>query len=171
MFQENLCCVCKRQADNKKGKVRLCDKHLDRYTWDKDNDYLRQVKYGGKWDGIWPSQAKIAKILEKLGYVVDQEVRFRWCVSTKGVLLPYDIVIPEIKTIIEYQGIQHFEQTRYFFKRKDQWEKYLKRQITKKKLAVERGWIYVEITYKEDITPSSVHNKIKQAHEAVGRQF
>ena len=47
------CCICARYAKEKKGKVHLCQKHVERYLWDKDYGYLRQKKTKGKWKGIW----------------------------------------------------------------------------------------------------------------------
>lgn len=144
------CAVCKYWRNLKKtGPVYLCNKHRRRYVWDGDYDYLRQKKRGGKWYKIWESQSDLVKSLEKLGHRVDQEVRPLWAVSKKGVLLPYDMSLPEMKVLIEYQGEQHREEVRFFFESRRKWIAYLLRQKLKKKLARENGWRLIEF-YPED---------------------
>jgi hypothetical protein len=144
---EERCIVCRYwQKLTKKGPVYLCEKHAKRYVWDKDNEYLRQKNWGGKWDFIWPTQGSLARAIRKLGYKVDQEVMPLWAKSRKNVLMPFDMAIPEIKVLVEYQGEQHTKQIKVFFRRRNLWKAYLRRQSRKRRLAKENGWRVVEFT-------------------------
>ena len=144
------CAVCKYWNDLQMiGPVALCLKHANRYMWDSENEYLRQKKRGGKWHYIWESQTNLAKAIEKIGYRVDSEVMPLWAVSKKGVLMPFDIAIPELNVLVEYQGEQHRKQISFFFKSSKAWMAYIRRQEKKKKLAIKNGWKLIEFT-KED---------------------
>jgi hypothetical protein len=139
------CAICKYwRGLTKKGPVYLCKRHTKRYIWDRENEYLRQKNRGGKWERIWPSQGDLAKAISRLGYKVDQEVMPLWSQSKKGVLMPFDIAIPEIKVLIEYQGEQHDKQVKFFFKRKNTWLAYIGRQTLKRDLAEKNGWKVIE---------------------------
>jgi len=143
------CLICARTATGKVGKVELCARHTEGVVWDKDYAYLRQSKRNGKWEGIWPTQRSIVRLLEQIGYRVDQEVMFTWGITQKGVMTPYDIVVPEMNLIIEYQGEQHYAYRKFLFKNRDQWRGYMVRQRYKKKLADDSEWSFVEISYKD----------------------
>ena len=141
------CAVCKYWKTLKKtGPLYLCKKngHLKRYIWDVENQYYRQKKWGGKWKNIWPTQASLARALEKLGYKVDQEVMPIWSESKKGVLMPFDMAIPELKVLIEYQGEQHEKRIKPWFRTKARWITYVNRQKFKQNLAKQNGWVIVE---------------------------
>jgi len=141
------CAVCKSWKGLKRnGPVQLCEKHDSRYIWDKEHNYLRQKNRGGKWDKIWPTQGNLARAIRKIGYEVDQEVMPLWSVSKKGALMPFDIAIPELMILVEYQGEQHQEQIKFFFRNKNLWKAYLKRQKLKRDLAEQNGWTVVEFT-------------------------
>ena len=160
------CCVCLRDGE-KKGGVSLCARHSSIFLWDEKEGYLRQRKHGGKWEGIWPSQASVAKMIEQVGYKVDQEVRPLWALGDKGALLPYYMAVPELKVLVEYQGEQHYHRVRLFFKTKALWAAFLQRQKLKKELAKQNGWQLVEITYKDKpLTHTKVMKKIKEALDA-----
>lgn len=164
--------MCKRPKKAKKGPAELCTQHYKQHTWDKDEGYLRQVKHGGKWAGVWPTQAKIAKELERMGYKVDQEVRPLWATSLKGVLLPFDIALPELQVLLEYQGEQHSEYIRYFFRSKKRWRAYLLRQARKKRLVKENGWYLVEISHKDKpIDGWVIWERIRAVLDAEGVEY
>jgi hypothetical protein len=143
------CVCCGAPSSLSRGELSLCEEHHKRNVWDPEGGYLRQVKCGGKWEGIWPSQAGVAKLLEQVGFCVDQEVRPLWAKSPTGVLLPYDMAVSELKLLIEYQGKQHYQWEKYFFKNKERWNAYVRRQALKKLLARSAGWFLVEVSYKE----------------------
>ncbi len=141
------CIVCRYWRDLQKvGPVTLCLKHANRYMWDSEHQYLRQKKRGGKWHYIWESQAKLAKAIEKIGYKVDSEVMPLWSKSKKKVLMPFDMAIPELKVLVEYQGEQHQKRINFFFKSATSWKAYIMRQEKKKSLAAKNGWTLVEFT-------------------------
>jgi hypothetical protein len=59
-------------------------------------------------------EEKIEKILNNLGIFFIREYKFDDCLSVNNNKLPFDFYLPEFNTIIEYDGIQHFEPISFF---------------------------------------------------------
>jgi very-short-patch-repair endonuclease len=57
---------------------------------------------------------KVEKILKEKNIKFIREYKFDDCISIKGVKLPFDFYLPDLKTIIEYDGRQHFEPVERF---------------------------------------------------------
>lgn len=56
---------------------------------------------------------QILEILSSNGVVYSLEKTFNGCIGVKGKLLRFDIFIPEYNLCIEYDGIQHFQPTKF----------------------------------------------------------
>ena len=58
-----------------------------------------------------------------------------WSVGNKGALLEYDVAVPSLGVLIEYDGIQHFKFPNPFHKTKKEFRELRKRDRLKTKLA------------------------------------
>ena len=62
--------------------------------------------------------------------------------------MPFDFYLPSFNMLIEYQGIQHEKPVTYFGGEK-QFEIQKQNDSLKKQYAIEHGYKYVEIWYKD----------------------
>lgn len=61
---------------------------------------------------ISKGERKVKEILENKNILFESEKRFRDCRNSKtNALLPFDFYLPDYNCCIEYDGIQHFEET------------------------------------------------------------
>ena len=61
---------------------------------------------------ISKGERKVKEILENKGILFEQEKRFGDCRNPKtNALLSFDFYLPDYNLCIEYDGIQHFEET------------------------------------------------------------
>jgi len=56
-------------------------------------------------------EQKIIKYLTDKGWIFNMEHRFEQCHDIKT--LPFDFYIPDLNILIEFQGVQHYEPTRF----------------------------------------------------------
>lgn len=84
-----------------------------------------------------------------------------WALSDKGVLLEYDICIPNKKLFIEYDGIQHFEYPNFFHKTRSEFNDQISRDRLKDKLAIENDWKLIRIKYNEPVTYKDIYYRLK----------
>jgi hypothetical protein len=147
------CLVCLRRGNG--SSTPLCKEHEGLYIWDKEQGYLRRRKRGGpglpnKWKKIWPSQGKLQRILEgSLGLKVDHEVGFLDLLSPKGALLRWDMCIPSLKVLVEFDGEQHKKHILFFFKKKKDWKYYLECQEIKRRWAEDAGWTIIRFSHED----------------------
>lgn len=90
----------------------------------------------------------IVNILDKYNIPYIPQKTFLNCKSPKGYVMPFDFYLPSYNTLMEYQGIQHEKPIDYFGGEK-QFESQKLNDSIKKKYAVEHGYKYVEIWYKD----------------------
>lgn len=84
-----------------------------------------------------------------------------WARSDKDVLLEFDIVIPDKKILIEYDGIQHFIYPNFFHKSRDDFDAQLFRDKLKNKLAKINKWKLIRFNYKENIDDVNIRRKLE----------
>ncbi|MDP4092089.1 MAG: hypothetical protein Q8920_01865 [Bacillota bacterium] len=77
-----------------------------------------------------------------------------------------DVFAPEINCAFEYQGLQHFEPTKYFGGEED-FNKRVELDNRKKKLCTENGINLIEWFFNEPITIQNLRNKLKQLNIVV----
>jgi len=88
----------------------------------------------------------IRKFLEENNINFTQEYKFNDC---KNILpLPFDFYLPDLNTIIEYDGEQHFKAYRYFGG-KEAFEKTKKRDFIKNKYCENNNINLIRLSYKE----------------------
>ena len=106
----------------------------------------------------------ILKILRGLGERALFEVYFPWCREGQDrVRLPFDIVLPDKKVIIEYDGRQHYEHVKFFHKTKKAFHDAQKRDKVKERLAKKHGFTVVRIRYDEKVSELLVKMRLRQA--------
>lgn len=77
----------------------------------------------------------------------------------------YDIVLPDLKCIIELHGKQHYVPTDFTGKDAGkallEFQLQVERDQDKREVAILAGWTYIEIPYtaEKDITPEYIYNK------------
>jgi len=72
----------------------------------------------------------------------------------------FDIVVPELNLIVEFDGAQHFKYIKFFSKSKARWEEYKENDEQKEECAKKQGYIVVRFSYIEDLSPERVKNKL-----------
>lgn len=75
-----------------------------------------------------------------------QEVTFSWYPYAR-----YDIVIPDLKLIVEYDGEQHFKFVPFYHKTYDGYKKYIEKERSKEFIAIEQGWMVKRFSFSEPI--------------------
>ncbi len=83
-----------------------------------------------------------------------------WALSEKGVLLEFDIAIPDQNILVEYNGIQHYKYPNFFHKTKKEFQKLRKHDKLKKKLAKDNGWDFYIFKYTDYIDPINIKRKM-----------
>ena len=76
----------------------------------------------------------------------------------------YDIIVPDIKLIIEYQGIQHVKWTKFFHKKYSDFLEYVKNDKEKREVAENHGWKVLYFFYDEPVDDYNyVYNKLNKS--------
>lgn len=88
----------------------------------------------------------IVNVLKRLEIEFSREVRFNDCRNVNS--LPFDFMISKNEKIgiIEFHGIQHFEENKFF---KHSLEQCQKNDLKKREYALSKGFEYLEIPYYE----------------------
>lgn len=155
------CLICANQCEDK-----LCNKCNKFYLYDKEFKFIRRKKHF--FESISSANKdttnelllylNICKIYEKKN--VFRNVHPLWAMSTKHVLLEYDIVIPKENLLIEYDGIQHFKYPNFFHKTKKDFLNQKYRDELKNKLAKDNNWLLIRFNYNEQIDDINVRRKL-----------
>lgn len=144
--KSDICCCCGLYV-----KSFLCPRHRKRYIYYPEHNFIA-LKPRRK---ISKGQTRVFKILREIyKKPCFQEVIFPW-----NLFYRYDIVIPEYKTIIEYDGRQHFAYVAFFHKDKEDFERMKKRDKEKENIAKSNGWKVIRVNYKEK--DSFIKRKLK----------
>jgi hypothetical protein len=154
----------------------LCAKHKADYKFDKSiNSYrLKKKNTGSRYTSelFHKTEIQLTKIIEAQ-YGQDDvftSVHPIWAVTSKKVLYEFDIYIKSKNVFIEYNGIQHYEYTKFFHKTKKQFAQQKSRDKKKRKLAVKAGIPVITFSYKEPIFKDYVLDKIQGELRCQNRQ-
>lgn len=83
---------------------------------------------------------------ENTEHVIKRNIKFGWCINPNtGKYLPFDLVVEDLKLIIEVDGDQHFKYISHF---KNDIEKNQNRDLFKMKMALENGYSIIRIVQK-----------------------
>lgn len=113
------CYICGR-----KGKA-LCDHHDELYMWDYalNGFRLKKKNRGSRYtqQNFHKHEIELTKIIEDYFGKDNVVTSFHpiWAISSKDVLLEYDILIIDKNILIEYNGIQHYETGHFNMNRED----------------------------------------------------
>jgi hypothetical protein len=101
-------------------------------------------------------QQKLYKIIRRITKSPTvQEVTFDFFPYAR-----YDIVVPEKKMIVEYDGEQHFKFIKHFHKTKEGYEKYKDKSQQKQEVAENMGWDVKRFSYVEKIDDEDYIRKV-----------
>jgi hypothetical protein len=108
------------------------------------------MKQGCPFCKISKGEDEIEKFLIKNNIEYIREYKFKNCINPKtNKKLPFDFYLPQINTIIEYQGEQHYKKTRYFESRGGGLKELQYRDKIKKEFGILNNFNYIEISYKQ----------------------
>jgi hypothetical protein len=85
-----------------------------------------------------------------------------WALSTKKVLLEYDIGVISKKLLVEYSGIQHYEYPNFFHKYRHDFEAQVQRDHLKEELASTNGWKLLVVPYTDKVTYGDIYRKLSK---------
>ena len=152
-----MCLIC-----HKKTKDKLCSKCSKEYLYDSKIKMIRRKKYFNTTHDSANELRLHNVICELYGRKhVFKHVHPLWAISSKGVLLEYDVAVPSEKLLIEYDGRQHFEYPNFFHRSKKQFLLQVRRDKKKNRLAKKNGFKLVRFNYKENIDNVSIERKLK----------
>lgn len=103
-------------------------------------------------------EEKITAILNKNNIVFEKQKIFKDCKYKN--FLRFDFYLPEINTVIEYNGIQHYEQVPYFDDNQDTLKTRQVRDEIKKNYCLTNHINYLVISYKDNIIQVLQDNNI-----------
>lgn len=89
---------------------------------------------------------KIMNVLDSLGVEYKFQKKFSDLIGVGGGMLSYDFFLPDLKTLIEYQGQQHYRPVE-IFGGEEQFKLQQYHDSLKSKYALENGYTLIEIPY------------------------
>jgi hypothetical protein len=156
------CILC-----NFKCEEDLCKRHKKLYVFDAClNGYrLKKRSSGSRYTQAkyHKTEITLTKILEKRYGKKNIITSFHplWAVSTKGVLLEYDIYIKSKDILVEVSGEQHYEWVKFFHKTKLEFLQQQRRDKSKARLAKKNGKKLIIFKYDEPLFKDYIINKIE----------
>lgn len=103
-------------------------------------------------------EEQIANILNENNIIFEKQKIFNDCKYKQ--YLRFDFYLPNLNTVIEYNGIQHYEEVAYFDDTKDSLELRKIRDNIKKEYCKSKNINYLVISYKDDILSILQNNNI-----------
>ena len=85
-----------------------------------------------------------------------------WLISDKNKHMWADFYIPNINTVIEYDGQQHYEFCNFFYKTKEQFDEQKSRDKLKERLLLEHNIKLIRIPYYQKIDKQLIESICKQ---------
>ena len=162
-MQLNRCLICSCPGRS------LCHRHEKLYVIDVENGWVRkklrlQKDVKRRANKFHKTEGKLLEILKLIfgSENVVSSLHPLWALSSKKVLLEYDIGVVNKKLLVEYNGLQHYEYPNYFHKTRQDFNEQVERDELKKKLARINGWNLLVIQYNEDVTYGSIFKKLQR---------
>ena len=90
-------------------------------------------------------ETSVANVLDKINLVYERQKKFEKC--RNYMKLPFDFYIPSLKTLIEFNGEQHYR-SRERFGGEETFKKQQHRDSIKRKFARREGFRFITISYK-----------------------
>lgn len=91
-----------------------------------------------------------------------REYTWTWLLSDIGTHLYVDFYIPDINTVIEYDGEQHYKFTKFFYKTQEQFKRRQMLDKLKERLLLEHNVKVFHIPYYQKIDKQLIENICKQ---------
>lgn len=141
---------------NNKTKVKIiCKEHGEFFTT--PHSHL-SLKRGCRLCKESRGEAEIAAWLDEHGIRYERQKTFDGCRNIH--VLPFDFYLPDYNLLIEYQGIQHFNEC-FYSNKSGSLELRRKLDDIKRKYCTDNGILLLEIPYNEDILKSLKEIKIR----------
>jgi len=165
-MKSNKCMICGWHCG-----ANLCSYHSFFYIWDSSLQGFRLKKrisgsryLQGKYH---KSEISLTKNIESFYGKSKIVTSFHpiWALGSKGVLYEYDIHIKDTKILIEYNGIQHYQFTKFFHKRENKFLKQQFRDKDKELLAKENGFRLIIFKYDEPSFKEYIIQKIEEQND------
>lgn len=74
-----------------------------------------------------------------------------------------DVVVPRYRLAVEYHGQQHFEYNPFFHRTHDDFLKLQFNDTVKRAMCLDKGWAYVQFSYKDRLNDNLISNRILDA--------
>jgi hypothetical protein len=102
---------------------------------------------------VTPSKAQKELFLEIKKWAgnleVVQEVIFPWSIGPKGAGYRYDIVVPDLRLIVEYDSLLHSKYSKHFHHSQTNFNDLKERDILKTTLARKNGWDIIRVDERD----------------------
>jgi len=145
------------------GGVFLCKRHRADYRYIRKLEAFTPVQRILMGRNYQKSEMELVNCVRGLiTHRIYQNIRPLWAESDKGRLLEYDICIPDLKVLIEYDGRQHSEYVKIFHKNKRNFQNQLKRDVKKTSIASRMGWKLIRFNHKDKLTSIAVEARLKK---------
>ena len=94
-------------------------------------------------------ELQVKELLEKFFIMELEKIRPKWLVNITGYPMELDMYNEKTKIGIEYQGIQHYQETPFFHRTPTSFQEQLDKDKLKRILCKENGIFLIEIPYYE----------------------
>jgi len=117
--------------------------------------YVRKRDSHSRWKHQDQLRDTISTILRPFGIRKESiytEVGFpEWGTSIRGGLLRFDVVVPKLRLLVEYHGMQHYKYPNRYHKTEGEYKVQKSNDRRKVALTAENGWHYLTLSYREDV--------------------
>lgn len=130
----------------------LCRRHLKNYRFVKKYNFFalkpkRQVSN--------PQEQLFLNARAIYKQPTYQEVSFDFCNYSR-----FDIVVPDRKLILEYDGEQHFQYVEFFHKTLEGFKEYKEKEIFKEAVAKKNGYKVIRFSHVNDVADRAYVRKV-----------
>lgn len=104
-------------------------------------------------DTLYKNKSKgefiIQEYLKNNNIKFEYQKRFKECRDKNT--LSFDFCLPDNYILIEFNGIQHYEEVKFFHRDKEAFERQINHDLIKKEFAIKKGYRLLEIKYDDNI--------------------
>ena len=174
-----LCIICRRFSNGRRVTTPIedsvdrivCSGCTEGWTW--NGEYIRKkspvVRY---YHQNYLRKCISRVVMKNLGLssrdVVSEFAFPSWGISRRNGLLRFDIAVPKLKLLLDYNGPQHYEVDGRYVRNRKELREQKSRDRQKVALSKKANWIYIVVSYKEEISDKWVRKMILPKLEEQG---